>query len=697
METISRWLLTFLLNSLWQVAVVAGVAALACRFLRRSPASHWHAVWVTGLLLAMLLPVSSVRQAAPADEVQFIASAVDTGGAVAGPARTTKLVGTVATAPAAVRPSVSLAQRTAWVVLGAYFLFVLVGLGRLVRATGSTLRLRGSAVARPIPERLERVLRRCEAAFGLKNVRLLFSAKLSGPVTAGGAIVLPESLVDEMSEEVLATAIGHEMAHLARRDFGWNVVYELLYVPIGFHPAVWLIRRSIARTREMACDEMVTRRLMDAGVYARSIVSIATAMTAAPSPGYSLGVFDGDILEARIRRLMDKPAASLQRARILLVSGLAAIGVCAIVASGLSFTARAQGGASEMIKAGQEAYGRGDYKAAASRFDAAVRAEPDNVEARLMLAKSLMQQFVPNEPAAAGFLAGARKQFEEVLLRDARNTGALHGMMIVGMDARQFAEAKEWAQKTIASDSTDASAYYVTGVADWNLAFGDYMKARKSAGMQPQDPGIIPDAALREQFKAQHMSQVEEGIRSLQTAIQIKPDYSDAFAFINLLYRIEAGVADDEATSLALTKTADNYVGQALAAKKKEAQSGRPSDGAAGMIAMPAPPPPPPPPPPPAGAGGGGSAMVQVKGSEQQARLVKQVAASGPAGVSGKVTLGLVVDQGGRVNNIWVVSGPPALAGPAMAAVRQWVYQPLLLNGAPVEVYTSVELSFSGQ
>src|ERR1017187_1306135 len=163
------------------------------------------------------------------------------------------------------------------------------------------------------------------------------------------------------------------MAHIARRDFACNLLYELLYLPVSFHPAAWLIHREIERTREMACDEMVTHRLMAAGTYARSIMSIATAMMALPRPGYTLGVFDGDILEARIRRLIERPAANLKRARLLLATGLAALALCAVIASSLALTARAQGGAYGLMKQGEAAYNRGDYKAAAELFANAVK------------------------------------------------------------------------------------------------------------------------------------------------------------------------------------------------------------------------------------------------------------------------------------------------------------------------------------
>ena len=95
----------------------------------------------------------------------------------------------------------------------------------------------------------------------------------------------------------------------------------------------------------MACDELVTQRLMDAGVYARSIMSIASGNDGAAASGYTLGVFDGDILEERIRRLVERPAANLKRARLLLAAGLSALALCAVIASTLALTARAQGAA----------------------------------------------------------------------------------------------------------------------------------------------------------------------------------------------------------------------------------------------------------------------------------------------------------------------------------------------------------------
>src|ERR1035438_7490281 len=439
METISRYLLTFLLNSLWQIPLAAGVAALACRMLRRGPASHRHAVWVAALVAAVLLPVASVRTPQPTPGPRFAASLADgaTGNAAAG-----LLHQAPAPTPAPASRTVSLAKTTATSLLGAYLLFVLFRLARLGWASMRTMQIRNTARNTAIPDTLDRVWMRCQEAFGLSGVELLVSARVSGPVAAGGAIILPESMLGEASEDVLTTAVGHEMAHIARRDFGCNVVYELLPLPIGFHPAAWLIHREIERTREMACDELVTRRLMDAGVYARSIMSIASGMMALPKPGYTLGVFDGDILEERIRRLVERPAANLKRARLLLATALGALALCAVIASSLALTARAQGSAGTLMKQAEAAYNRGDFKAAAELFENAVAVEPANLKAKLLLANTLLQEYVPGSGTDDPLAVRARKQYLDVLVVEPANKQALHGLMLVDTNTKRFADAR---------------------------------------------------------------------------------------------------------------------------------------------------------------------------------------------------------------------------------------------------------------
>jgi len=225
METISRTLLTFLLNALWQVPLAAAVAALGCRLMRRGPAWHRHALLVAALFAALLLPLGGIRVPASttAERLQLPA--------VMPPAAVTPATASAAVpAPAAAihrGRTISFAPTTGSFLLLAYLSFLAWRLVRLVLAAARTARIRATATAaQPLPV-LSGVGERCQWSFGLKNVELLASGRVSGPVTAGAfrpAVILPASMLSETSENVLTTAIGHEMAHIARHDFAANLL-----------------------------------------------------------------------------------------------------------------------------------------------------------------------------------------------------------------------------------------------------------------------------------------------------------------------------------------------------------------------------------------------------------------------------------------------------------------------------------------
>lgn len=64
------------------------------------------------------------------------------------------------------------------------------------------------------------------------------------------------------------------------------------------------------------------------------------------------------------------------------------------------------------------------------------------------------------------------------------------------------------------------------------------------------------------------------------------------------------------------------------------------------------------------------------------------------ARVQGAVVLKVNIDKEGNVYKTELISGQPLLAPAAIEAVRQWKYKPYLLNGAPVEVETQVQVNF---
>ena len=96
------------------------------------------------------------------------------------------------------------------------------------------------------------------------------------------------------------------------------------------------------------------------------------------------------------------------------------------------------------------------------------------------------------------------------------------------------------------------------------------------------------------------------------------------------------------------------------------------------------------------------SAPLRVSEGVQEARLLNRVTPAYPvlarqARMEGTVVLRAVIGRDGIVREVELLSGPPLFAREAMEAVRQWRYQPTLLNGVPVEVETHVTVIFKLQ
>ena len=119
--------------------------------------------------------------------------------------------------------------------------------------------------------------------------------------------------------------------------------------------------------------ELVTERLMTRETYARSILQIASAAAAAGSADMTLGVVDGGSLERRIRSLVRGPVRrTTRRARWMLTAGLSALVMCAVIASSLAVTARAQSSFREEMNRAEAAYNRGEFPRAVEHFRNAV-------------------------------------------------------------------------------------------------------------------------------------------------------------------------------------------------------------------------------------------------------------------------------------------------------------------------------------
>jgi protein TonB len=109
---------------------------------------------------------------------------------------------------------------------------------------------------------------------------------------------------------------------------------------------------------------------------------------------------------------------------------------------------------------------------------------------------------------------------------------------------------------------------------------------------------------------------------------------------------------------------------------------------------------PPPPPPKKEAPKEVAPTRIRVGGSVQQAKMVRRVAPVYPplakqARIQGTVILDAIIAKDGTIQNLTVKSGHALLIQAALDAVKQWIYQPTLLNTEPVEVSTEIEVHFT--
>jgi bla regulator protein blaR1 len=280
---------TFVLNAGWQIALV-GLVALASRPLtRHAPARHRWVLSISTLVLCLLLPLATVRSGhstgsiLPASSSSAIARAEPAPGVVAAPAL------------------------LLWMVAAAYAGFLALRIFRLLRSLTLTFRLRRSARALELPKAAAAALARCASRFGLRCPQVAWSSTVPVPATVGSlapVVILPLRLKADASRELWTAVFGHELAHIRRLDFAWNLLVQVLSTPVSFHPYVRRLLGDIQRTREQACDELVTEHLLDGRSYARTLVSVAGRLVSPDDIAHSMGASDGRSLEERVMTLL---------------------------------------------------------------------------------------------------------------------------------------------------------------------------------------------------------------------------------------------------------------------------------------------------------------------------------------------------------------------------------------------------------
>ena len=244
----------------------------------------------------------------------------------------------------------------------------------------------------------------------------------------------------------------------------------------------------------------------------------------------------------------------------------------------------AQSDAQEALNRGVAAFKNGQTQEAEQFFERAKALDPSFINARLYLATSYASQYIPGAPSKENVQIGRRgiEEFNGVLDLDPNNISAIDGIgsLLFQMAGQPFSpelllESKSYHRRHIQVRPEDPEPYYWIGVIDWTLAFraNGEMRQRFNNGVAKLDAADPLPPGLREQYAQEYGATIDEGIESINQAIKLKPDYDDAMAYLNLLYRRKADIAADDAEREKFIQMADDLVDKVKEIKEARAKA----------------------------------------------------------------------------------------------------------------------------
>jgi tetratricopeptide (TPR) repeat protein len=229
--------------------------------------------------------------------------------------------------------------------------------------------------------------------------------------------------------------------------------------------------------------------------------------------------------------------------------------------------------ARDKLNKGVAAYKNAKYEQAIEDFKDAVALDGGLKNAKLYLATAYAQQYIPgvDSPDNLQNANNAIDQYKSVLQQDPTNINSIKGIAYLYLQMKKFEDAKSYYRKALEIDPNDPESYYSIGVIDWTQAYQPRMEERAKIGLRPDEP--LKDKKLCAKLMTESQSVIQDGLDSLNKAIQLRQDYDDAMAYMNLLYREKADrECDNPEQRAADLKTADDWVNKTMAAKKAKAE-----------------------------------------------------------------------------------------------------------------------------
>ncbi|MGH8362659.1 MAG: M56 family metallopeptidase [Gammaproteobacteria bacterium] len=200
-----------------------------------------------------------------------------------------------------------------WAVL-LWFMGVLVMTLRIGHGWQRASYLRRTANFPPLPQ-WDNIVKELSMRLGIRRVvRLAVSVHILVPSVIGWlkpVILLPPSIITGLTPLQIELILAHELAHVRRYDYLWNLVQLVVETLLFYHPVVRWVSNHARVEREQCCDDLVVALHGNALDYARALTELEGLRH--PRSALMLGANGGQVLD-RIHRLLGNSAVSIPAA-----------------------------------------------------------------------------------------------------------------------------------------------------------------------------------------------------------------------------------------------------------------------------------------------------------------------------------------------------------------------------------------------
>ena len=171
-----------------------------------------------------------------------------------------------------------------------------------------------------------------EFAFQLKisrKVQAFFSPLAKVPITLGTikpVILFPLTAFTGLSVKDVEAILAHELAHILRHDYLFNIIQRIVEILFFYHPAVWIISSQIQSERENSCDDIAIELTGDRLAYVKALAAVQINQMEQGQIAMAFASSKGNLLH-RIQRLQKKVAMKTNFIEGLIAAGVIVIGL----------------------------------------------------------------------------------------------------------------------------------------------------------------------------------------------------------------------------------------------------------------------------------------------------------------------------------------------------------------------------------